>query len=98
MISTTGWRQSEHFFAARGTEMPKSRRDSPPESGRPARVTAMPDTPAPQLFCPSCERPLVYRQTVVGGVQPIERWDYFACRTCGSFVYRDRTRQLRRAI
>ena len=30
-----------------------------------------------------------------GGVKPLERWDYFECRTCGAFVYRDRTRKLR---
>jgi hypothetical protein len=65
---------------------------------RTAQVTSTPDTPAPQLFCPTCDRPLVYRQTVIGGVKPLERWDYFECRTCGSFVYRDRTRQLRPAM
>src|SRR5438093_12033926 len=65
---------------------------------RTAHVTSSPDTPAPQMFCPTCDRPLIYRQTVVGGVKPLERWDYFDCRTCGRFVYRDRTRQLRPAI
>ena len=50
---------------------------------------------APELLCPSCDRPLAYRQTVISGIKPIERWDYFECRTCGSFVYRDRTRRLR---
>ena len=63
-----------------------------------ARVTSTPETPAPQIFCPMCDLPLVYRQTVTGGVKPFERWDYFECRTCGRFVYRDRTRRLRRAI
>ena len=57
--------------------------------------TSTPDTPAPQLMCPRCDSPLVYRQTVISGVQPIERWDYFECRKCGPFVYRDRTRKLR---
>jgi hypothetical protein len=64
---------------------------------RTPRVTSTPETPAPQLLCPQCDYPLVYRETVVGGVKPLERWDYFECRTCGSFVYRERTRQLRRA-
>jgi|RhiMetdeSRZDD1v2_1073273.scaffolds.fasta_scaffold101750_3 hypothetical protein len=64
---------------------------------RTAHVTSTPDTPAPQLFCPACDRPLVYRQTVIGGVKPLERWDYFECGACGPFVYRDRTRALRRA-
>ena len=68
---------------------------------RPKRVKrssmfmSTPDTAPPQLLCPSCDRPLVYRQTVISGVKPIERWDYFECRTCGSFVYRDRRRRLR---
>jgi hypothetical protein len=38
----------------------------------------------------------VYRETVFSGVNPIERCDYFECRTCGAFVYRDRTRDLSR--
>jgi hypothetical protein len=65
------------------------------EEDRTAHVTSRPDTPAPQMFCPTCDRPLVYRQTVLGGVKPLARWDYFECRTCGHFVYRDRTRKLR---
>jgi hypothetical protein len=61
---------------------------------RSARFTSMPEVPAPQLFCPGCDLPLVYRQTVMSGVQPVERWDYYDCRTCGTFVYRERTRRL----
>jgi predicted RNA-binding Zn-ribbon protein involved in translation (DUF1610 family) len=52
---------------------------------------------APQLFCPGCGKPLAYRKTLIGGVKPLERWEYFECRTCGEFVYRDRTRQLQSA-
>src|SRR2546421_10343913 len=63
---------------------------------RSATFTSTPDTAAPQLLCPTCDRPLVYRQTVISGVKPIERWDYFECKSCGPFVYRDRTRKLRR--
>jgi hypothetical protein len=47
--------------------------------------------------CPTCDTQLAYQQTVISGVKPIERWDYFECRRCGQFVYRDRTRKLRRA-
>jgi predicted RNA-binding Zn-ribbon protein involved in translation (DUF1610 family) len=65
-------------------------------TGRTALITSTPDTAAPQLFCPTCDQPLVYRHTVMGGVKPLERWDYFDCRSCGEFVYRDRTRALRR--
>ena len=66
-------------------------------TGRASTVTSKPETPAPELLCPVCSRALVYERTVIGGVQPIERWDYFACDACGSFVYRDRTRKIRQA-
>jgi hypothetical protein len=59
--------------------------------------TSTPDVPAPELVCPTCDTALAYRQTVISGVKPIERWDYFDCRQCGQFVYRDRTRKLRPA-
>ena len=62
---------------------------------RTATFTSTPDIPAPQLLCPNCDAALDYRQTVISGVKPIERWDYFDCRACGPFVYRDRTRKLR---
>jgi len=76
-----------------GPDVPAKRIEGTPPFTR--TFTSKPDTPPPQLLCPGCGRPLVYRQTVIGGVKPIERWDYFACRTCGSFVYRTRTRKLR---
>ena len=62
---------------------------------RSATFTSTPDIPPPQLLCPTCDTALAYRQTVISGVKPIERWDYFDCQTCGAFVYRDRTRKLR---
>src|SRR5207247_9875334 len=62
---------------------------------RAAEFTTTPETPAPRLFCPTCDQLLVYRQTVFNGVQPPERWDYFHCATCGPFEYRHRTRRLR---
>jgi hypothetical protein len=65
---------------------------------RKAIFTSTPDTPPPQLLCPTCDAALAYRQTVISGVKPIERWDYFDCRTCGAFIYRDRTRKLRPTI
>jgi hypothetical protein len=61
---------------------------------RPAHFTSDPDPPPEQLLCPNCRLPLVYRQSVIGGVKPIERWDYFDCRTCGPFQYRTRTGKL----
>jgi hypothetical protein len=62
---------------------------------RSSTFTSTPETPAPELLCPTCDSPLLYKQTVISGVKPIERWDYFECRACGPFVYRDRTRKLR---
>jgi predicted RNA-binding Zn-ribbon protein involved in translation (DUF1610 family) len=67
-------------------------------SNRAASFTSQPDTPAPRLCCPNCGTDLLYRQTVTGGVEPLERWDYFECRSCGPFAYRHRTRQLRAVI
>jgi hypothetical protein len=72
--------------------------DAPPKrTRRSPTFTSSPDTAPPQLLCPTCHRALEYRQTVVSGVKPMERWDYFDCRTCGVFVYRERTRKLRPA-
>jgi hypothetical protein len=58
-------------------------------------MTTTPSIPPPNLFCPICSLPLVYRETVFNGVQPPERWDYFDCLTCGTFEYRQRTRKTR---
>jgi hypothetical protein len=74
-----------------GSEAPAKR------TKRATQFTCTPATPPPQIRCPACDRPLVYRQTVISGVRPLERWDYFVCHTCGEFVYRDRTRKIRRA-
>jgi hypothetical protein len=68
-----------------------------PRKRRSSTFTSTPDTPAPELLCPTCDSPLLYKETVISGVKPIERWDYFECRACGPFVYRDRTRKLRPA-
>jgi hypothetical protein len=57
--------------------------------------TSHPDVEPPQLCCPRCNHPLVYRETVIGGVRPVERWHRYGCRACGTFVYRERTRTLR---
>jgi hypothetical protein len=63
---------------------------------RPSHIfTKNPDIPAPELLCPRCDHPLEYRQTVIGGVTPRERWDYLECHSCGLYEYRERTRRLR---
>ena len=67
----------------------------PPQLSRVATTT--PDPAAPNLLCPVCDRPLIYRHTVIHGLNPVERWDQFDCRWCGPFDYRHRTRTLRRA-
>jgi len=53
----------------------------------------------PQVRCPSCDALLVYQHSFVGGVseRSPEQWDYFACRRCGPFQYRHRTRVLKSA-
>jgi len=79
------------------TTAPAIGRPQPKRPKRSPTFTSSPDVPAPHLLCPGCDRFLLYRETVISGVKPIERWDYFECRTCGTFVYRDRTRKLRPA-
>jgi hypothetical protein len=66
-----------------------------PNLMRSTTVTENPEVPAPALRCPDCDRPLKYLHTVLGGVRPIERWDYFQCVPCGFYRYRSRTRSLR---
>jgi CheY-like chemotaxis protein len=58
-------------------------------------------TPSLVLFCPTCDRPLKYLKTHMGGVNAKrpERWDYFECESrCGMFQFRQRTRKLRRVL
>jgi two-component system cell cycle response regulator DivK len=63
------------------------------------RETTVPPVPPPELICPQCDRPLVYKHSNVGGVSArnSEQWDYYECSAgCGIFQYRLRTRKLRR--
>jgi hypothetical protein len=39
---------------------------------------------------------MIYRLTIMGGLKPPERWDYFDCLADGPFEYRERTRTFRR--
>jgi hypothetical protein len=62
--------------------------------------TTTPPVVPPALVCPSCDLPLRYLRSHVGGVSARhpEQWDYFECAGgCGRFQYRERTRKLRRA-
>jgi DNA-binding response OmpR family regulator len=61
--------------------------------------TTHPPVTPPRLVCPSCDRPLAYRRSHIGGVSSkhAEQWDYFDCDGgCGTFQYRARTRKLRK--
>jgi CheY-like chemotaxis protein len=61
--------------------------------------TINPPLPPPSLVCPSCDRPLTYRRSHVGGVSSkhSEQWDYYECDGgCGTFQHRARTRKLRK--
>ena len=63
--------------------------------------TTTPPSRPPDVFCPSCDAPLTYGHSHIGGVNHRfpEQWDYYACpASCGTFVYRHRTRRLRRAV
>jgi CheY-like chemotaxis protein len=62
-------------------------------------VTTAPPAPPPRLVCPSCDEPLTYEHSYVGGVSAkhAEQWDAYVCpRSCGTFEYRHRTRKLGR--
>jgi RNase P subunit RPR2 len=67
---------------------------------KPARSTtfnSIPPDSVASLFCLNCDRPLTFMKTIVGGVQPVEEWDQYACRRCGTaYEYRVRTKRLRR--
>jgi CheY-like chemotaxis protein len=61
--------------------------------------TSLPPVAPPPLRCPSCDHPLQYVRSYVGGVSArlSEQWDYYTCHSaCGTFQYRQRTRRLRR--
>jgi two-component system, cell cycle response regulator DivK len=65
-----------------------------------ARVTTTtPSASPPPLLCPSCYRPLTYKQSHIGGVTEDfrEQWDDFECDSCGAFTYRHRTRKISHA-
>lgn len=62
--------------------------------------TKTPPVPPLDAVCPTCNGRLVYERSHVGGVSKRhpEQWDYYSCpASCGTFVYRQRTRKLRRA-
>jgi two-component system chemotaxis response regulator CheY len=60
-------------------------------------MTRTPSRLPPVLMCPTCDRPLTYDHSHVGGNdRQSEQWDYYICpSSCGRFQYRQRTRKLR---
>jgi CheY-like chemotaxis protein len=61
-------------------------------------MTTAPPMAPPQLVCPSCDQPLTYEHSHIGGVSArnAEQWDQYICpAACGTFQYRHRTRKLR---
>jgi CheY-like chemotaxis protein len=75
---------------------PDAHRSSLAKSHARFRTTTPPVAP-PTLICPSCDQPLTYEHSYVGGVSNLhaEQWDYYTCSTCGMFQYRQRTRRTR---
>src|SRR5207249_8446209 len=59
-------------------------------------MTTTPPASPPNLVCPSCDQPLMYDYSHIGGVSALhaEQWDQYVCRACGVFQYRHRTRKL----
>ena len=60
--------------------------------------TAQPPIAPPDVLCPSCDRPLHYEFSYIGGVtaRDSEQWDCYTCSgLCGRFEHRQRTRRLR---
>ena len=61
-----------------------------------AEFTTEPATPPASIICPMCDRQMTYERTVLNGVNPRERWDWYACPGCRrTFEYRLRTKKLR---
>jgi hypothetical protein len=83
---------------AAGAEGLEARRKSDVRAHHRCETTTPPERP-PALYCPSCQGPLRYERSYVGGVNTrhAEQWDMFRCLlACGTFEYRQRTRRLRR--
>jgi DNA-binding response OmpR family regulator len=62
--------------------------------------TTTPPAQPPVLVCPTCGTRLAYECSHIGGVSSrhAEQWDDYTCpASCGTFVYRHRTRKVRLA-
>ena len=81
---------------AHATGRPRTRQGMLVRTHERFRTTQPPLAP-PVLHCPSCDAFLAYDHSHVGGVSARfeEQWDYFVCKECGAFEFRQRTRILR---
>src|SRR5262245_40557937 len=90
---------SPHFGLVGAVEPPVAPRSRFMVDAHRRFETRTPPIVPPPLVCPTCDRPLQYVRSHVGGVSArlSEQWDYYKCHgTCGTFQYRQRTRRLRR--
>ena len=87
-------------LAARQVEKSRNiRRRAPLSKTFNRHTTVTPALPPPTLMCPTCDTPLLYENSHIGGVSEHhrEQWDHFECpANCGRFQYRQRTRKLRK--
>jgi CheY-like chemotaxis protein len=90
---------ASHLGLGGSVEPPATRRSRFLVAAHRRFETSTPPIVPPPLVCPSCDRPLLYVRSHVGGVSArlSEQWDYYKCHGgCGTFQYRHRTRRLRR--
>jgi two-component system, chemotaxis family, chemotaxis protein CheY len=79
-------------------DVPNQHRRTPRAKANFNFETTTPPAPPPEIVCPSCDRPLTYERSHIGGASDRhwEQWDDYTCHgSCGTFVYRQRTRTLR---
>jgi CheY-like chemotaxis protein len=90
---------ASHLGLGGSVEPPATRRNRFLVAAHRRFETSTPPIVPPPLVCPTCDRPLQYVRSHVGGVSVrwSEQWDYYTCHSaCGTFQYRQRTRRLRR--
>jgi DNA-binding response OmpR family regulator len=59
------------------------------------RITTLPPVPPPTLLCPTCDEPMRYERSYIGGASVSEQWDVFVCGSCArAFQFRHRTRKI----
>ena len=75
---------------------PQNQKDAELAADQTQALTTTPPKQPPTVVCPTCDRPLKYEHSFVGGVSPpSEQWDQYTCASCGGFEFRHRTKRLR---